>query len=44
MRIKTLIIAAAAVSAVYAQEYKVPVSEADEQMQKGSFEPTWESL
>ena len=44
MRIKTLLIAAATVSAVCAQEYKVPVSEDCEQMQKGDFEPTWESL
>ena len=29
---------------VNAQSYKVPVSEADEPMMKGSFEPTWESL
>ena len=29
---------------VNAQSYKVPVSEADEPMQKGEFEPTWESL
>lgn len=44
MRIKTLLIAAATVSAVCAQEYKVPVSEDCEPMQKGDFEPTWESL
>ena len=44
MRIKTLIIAAATVSAVCAQEFKVPVSEDYEPMQKGDFEPTWESL
>lgn len=30
--------------AVNAQDYKVMVSEADEPMQTGSFEPTWESL
>lgn len=29
---------------VQAQDYKVPVSEADEPMQAGSFDPTWESL
>ena len=29
---------------VSAQTYKVPVSEADEPMMKGDFEPTWESL
>ena len=29
---------------VSAQSYKVPVSEVDEPMQKGEFEPTWESL
>ena len=44
MRIKTLLIAAATVSAVCAQEFKVPVSEDYEPMQKGDFEPTWESL
>lgn len=27
-----------------AQQYAVPVSEADEPMQKGKYEPTWESL
>lgn len=29
---------------IMAQEYKVPVSEAQEKMQTGRFEPTWESL
>ena len=29
---------------VQAQEYQVPVSENDEPMMKGKFEPTWESL
>ena len=27
-----------------AQDYQVPVSEADEPMQTGKFKPTWESL
>ena len=27
-----------------AQEYRIPVSEQNEQMQKGQYEPTWESL
>ena len=39
-----MLIAAATVSAVCAQEFKVPVSEDYEPMQKGDFEPTWESL
>ena len=30
--------------AVAAQEYQVPVSEAQEPMQQGKFQPTWESL
>ena len=34
----------AGLMSVNAQSYKVPVSEADEPMQKGEFEPTWESL
>lgn len=29
---------------IQAQEYQVPVSEKDEPMMKGKFEPTWESL
>ena len=29
---------------VAGQNYQVPVSEADEPMMKGQFEPTWESL
>lgn len=29
---------------IQAQEYQVPVSEKDEPMMKGTFEPTWESL
>lgn len=29
---------------VQAQTYQVPVSEAEEPMMKGKFEPTWESL
>lgn len=29
---------------MYAQEYKIPVSEAQEPMKVGAFQPTWESL
>lgn len=32
------------VGTLSAQEYQVPVSESDEPMMKGKFEPTWESL
>ena len=31
-------------SKMYAQEYKIPVSEAQEPMKVGAFQPTWESL
>lgn len=43
---RNLILAAALTLAcsVCAQDYKVPVSEADEPMQTGRFEPNWESL
>jgi len=29
---------------VHAQEYQVPVSEEHEKMEKGKYEPTWQSL
>lgn len=32
------------VSGLAAQTYQVPVSEKDEPMMKGKFEPTWASL
>ncbi len=32
------------VGSLSAQEYQVPVSEADEPMKQGKFQPTWESL
>lgn len=35
---------AVSVQTIWAQDYKVLVSEADEPMQTGRFEPTWESL
>lgn len=43
---RTLLFSAAMLCAtsVFAQDYKVPVSEAHEPMQKGQFEPTWESF
>lgn len=40
----TIIIAAMALETTTAQTWQVPVSEADEKMQTGAFEPTWESL
>lgn len=44
--IKTIIPAIMLLTAgtLSAQEYKVPVSENDEPMMEGKFEPTWESL
>ena len=44
MRINLLTIALFCAIAVGAQEkYRIPVSEADEKMQTGQYEPTWQS-
>lgn len=42
--ILTLGILFAISNGLQAQDYQVPVSEKDEPMMKGKFEPTWESL
>ena len=44
MRTITLIAALFLSAGIGAQTYQVPVSEQDEPMMKGKFEPTWESL
>lgn len=44
MKIITLIAALFLSAGIGAQTYQVPVSEQDEPMMKGKFEPTWESL
>ena len=41
--ISTIILSAASLS-LCAQTYQVPVSEAEEPMATGKYEPTWESL
>ena len=43
-RIIASLIAGFCLSAVQAQTYPIPVSEAHEQMQTGKYQPTWESL
>lgn len=43
-RILTLGVLLAVAGGLQAQNYQVPVSEQDEPMMKGKFEPTWESL
>lgn len=44
MKTKLLIASLFLSAGLYAQTYQVPVSERDEPMMKGKFEPTWESL
>ncbi|MBR6031488.1 MAG: alpha-L-fucosidase [Bacteroidaceae bacterium] len=40
----SLILSCAAISVVAQETYRIPVSETDEKMQTGQFEPTWQSL
>ena len=44
IRLLTTVTACCWLSFTAAQEYQVPVSEAHEQMARGKYEPTWESL
>ena len=40
----TLILGCTIAAATAQKSYRIPVSEADEQMQTGQYEPTWASL